>query len=84
MAKSLDPVDSKFEPVINVRKKTTMKLTVLNRGVLNDKDLGPVLYYHYYPLATKQAGGDADGVNSGYKFSWNQLTFTDGWPVVSA
>jgi len=56
----------------------------VNRGVLNDKDLGPVLYYHYYPLATKQAGGDADGVNSGYKFSWNQLTFTDGWPVVSA
>lgn len=82
MAKSLVPVDSKLNP-ISIRKDNT-KLTIVLRGVLNDKDLGPVLYYHYYPLATKQAGGDADGVNSGYKFSWNQLTFTDGWPVVSA
>jgi len=54
------------------------------QGVLNDKDLGPVLYYHYYPLATKNAGGSPDGQNQNYKFSWNQLTFTNGWPVVSA
>lgn len=51
---------------------------------MTDKDLGPVLYYHYYPLATKNAGGSADGVNSGYKFSWNKLSFQDGWPVVQA
>lgn len=54
------------------------------QGVLNDKDLGPVLYYHYYPLAKKNAGGSADGQNQNYMFSWNQLTFTNGWPVVSA
>ncbi|KAJ5923195.1 CAZyme family GH43 [Penicillium verhagenii] len=50
-------------------------------GVLNDSDLGPILYYHYYPLATKEAGGDGA---AGYRYGWNELGFTDGWPVVNA
>jgi len=52
-----------------------------SRGVLTDSDLGPILYYHYYPLAEKEAGGDGD---AGYRYGWNELGFTDGWPVVNA
>ncbi|KAJ5669549.1 arabinan endo-1-5-alpha-L-arabinosidase C [Penicillium macrosclerotiorum] len=51
------------------------------QGVLTDPNLGPVLYYHYYPLATKNAGGDG---NAGYRYGWNLLEFTNGWPVVTA
>lgn len=53
-----------------------------HRGILTDKDLGPVLYYHFYPLSLKQSGG-SEG-NSGYQFGWNQLDFSSGWPVVKA
>lgn len=40
-----------------------------------------MLYYHYYPLSAKQAGGE--GV-SGYKYGWNELSWESGWPVVKA
>ncbi|KAJ5225907.1 arabinan endo-1-5-alpha-L-arabinosidase C [Penicillium chermesinum] len=51
-------------------------------GVINDKDLGPVLVYHYYPLSLKQSGGSKG--NDGYQFGWNELDFASGWPVVKA
>nr|ATY46024.1 endo-arabinanase [Talaromyces purpureogenus] len=51
------------------------------QGVLTDKDLGPVLYYHYYSLAAKEAGGT--GIK-GYLYGWNELDFSTGWPVVKA
>ncbi|KAJ5769060.1 hypothetical protein N7520_003619 [Penicillium odoratum] len=50
------------------------------QGVLNDKELGPVLYYQYYPLETKEAGGDGD---AGFRYGWNQLGWSeDGWPYL--
>jgi arabinan endo-1,5-alpha-L-arabinosidase len=49
---------------------------------VNDKDLGLVMYYHYYPLAEKQSGGKAG--NSGYKYAWNELGWENGWPFVKA
>ncbi|CAG8129044.1 unnamed protein product [Penicillium olsonii] len=52
-------------------------------GVYTDKDLGVVMYYHYYPLATKQQTETANG-NVNYKFSWNVLGFENGWPYVKA
>jgi arabinan endo-1,5-alpha-L-arabinosidase len=39
------------------------------------------MYYHYYPLATKEAGGNG---NAGYKYSWNELGWENGWPYVKA
>jgi len=45
------------------------------QGVLNDPDLGMVLYYHY--ADTNVGLADAD-----YLFGWNVLTWSDGWPVV--
>ncbi|KAF7719838.1 Arabinan endo-1,5-alpha-L-arabinanase [Penicillium ucsense] len=51
------------------------------QGVLNDRDLGPILYYHYYSLAAKQSGGT--GID-GYLYGWNELDFSTGWPVVKA
>ncbi|KAJ5125906.1 hypothetical protein N7448_005218 [Penicillium atrosanguineum] len=51
------------------------------QGVVNDNDLGLVMYYHYYPLATKEAGGKG---NAGYMYSWNELGWENGWPYVKA
>ncbi|KAJ5618968.1 hypothetical protein N7510_002952 [Penicillium lagena] len=51
------------------------------QGVLHDEDLGLVLYYQYYPLKIKEAGGDGD---AGFKYGWNQLGWEDGWPYVKA
>lgn len=45
------------------------------QGVLNDKNLGPVLYYHY---ANTNIGLAVDQ----YQFGWNRLNWNDGWPVV--
>ncbi|KAF7585876.1 hypothetical protein BBP40_009951 [Aspergillus hancockii] len=45
------------------------------QGILNDKDLGPVLYYHYADKTIGLAVTD-------YQFGWNRLSWTDGWPVV--
>ncbi|KAB8069292.1 glycosyl hydrolase [Aspergillus leporis] len=45
------------------------------QGVLNDKTLGPVLYYHYADKTIGLAVTD-------YRFGWNRLSWTDGWPVV--
>ncbi|KAJ5093457.1 hypothetical protein N7456_009318 [Penicillium angulare] len=50
-------------------------------GVLTDKDLGPVLYYHYYPLSIKEDGGEG---TAGYRYGWDKIGFVDGWPVVEA
>jgi arabinan endo-1,5-alpha-L-arabinosidase len=54
-------------------------LTRPPRGVLNDKDLGLILYYQFYPLATKEAGGDG---NAGFMYGWNELGWEDDWPYV--
>ncbi|KAJ5899582.1 hypothetical protein N7495_004326 [Penicillium taxi] len=51
-------------------------------GVLQDNDVGLVLYYHYYPLAKKQAGGSNS--NADYLFSWNVLGWENGWPYVAS
>ena len=51
------------------------------RGVLNDKDLGLVLYYQYYPRSTKEAGGDG---TAGFRYGWNKLGWKDDWPYVMA
>ncbi|KAJ5263515.1 hypothetical protein N7478_011120 [Penicillium angulare] len=49
------------------------------QGFLNDREFGPVLYYQYYPLALKEAGGNGD---AGYLYGWNQLGWEDDWPYV--
>ncbi|KAJ5660000.1 hypothetical protein N7507_006451 [Penicillium longicatenatum] len=49
------------------------------QGVIHDMELGPVLYYQYYPLELKQAGGVG---NDGFRYGWNPLGFKDGWPYV--
>lgn len=54
-------------------------LTRPPRGVLNDKKFGLILYYQYYPLAVKEAGGDG---NAGYLYGWNELGWEDDWPYV--
>ncbi|KAJ5856417.1 uncharacterized protein N7529_010361 [Penicillium soppii] len=51
-------------------------------GVVNDKDLGVVMYYHYYPLAVKESTTVADNAN--YRYAWNVLGWKDGWPYVQA
>ncbi|EPS34010.1 putative alpha-L-arabinofuranosidase [Penicillium oxalicum 114-2] len=51
------------------------------QGILDDEDLGPILYYHYYSLTAKQSGGT--GID-GYLYGWNELDFSTGWPVVKA
>lgn len=40
------------------------------------------MYYHYYPLAEKQAGGKKG--NDAYMYAWNALGWENGWPVVKA
>lgn len=45
------------------------------QGVFTDSSLGLVLYYHY----ADTTGSIAD---SAYLFGWNQITWSDGWPVV--
>ncbi|KAH8431434.1 arabinan endo-1,5-alpha-L-arabinosidase [Aspergillus melleus] len=45
------------------------------QGIVNDKDLGLVLYYHY---ADKTIGLAKEK----YQFGWNQLQWADGWPSV--
>jgi arabinan endo-1,5-alpha-L-arabinosidase len=54
-------------------------LTRFPRGVLNDQDDGLILYYQYYPLSLKEAGGD--GV-AGFLYGWNKLGWEDDWPYV--
>lgn len=49
---------------------------------MNDKDLGLVMYYHYYPLSEKQSGGKKR--NAAYMYAWNQLGWENGWPFVKA
>jgi len=44
------------------------------QGVYDDKELGPVLYYHYVDTRI----GFADGQK---KFGWNKLKFEGGWPT---
>lgn len=51
-------------------------------GVVNDKDLGLVMYYHYYPLDIKESTTESDNAN--YRYGWNQLGWKDGWPFVKA
>lgn len=51
-------------------------------GVVNDKDLGVVMYYHYYPLATKQSTTEPDNAN--YRYAWNVLGWENDWPFVKA
>lgn len=77
MERSLDLADRKSSSSNHV------PFAMSNRnysGVVNDQDLGLVLYYHYYPLSEKQSGGDAG--NSGYKYAWNQLYWQNGWPSI--
>lgn len=52
------------------------------QGVLNDKDLGVVMYYHYYPLDVKQSTTEPNTGN--YRYGWNVLGWKDGWPYVKA
>lgn len=58
---------------------TRSLLTRPPRGVLNDEVFGLVLYYQYYPLSTKEAGGDG---NAGFMYGWNKLGWKDNWPYV--
>jgi arabinan endo-1,5-alpha-L-arabinosidase len=51
-------------------------------GVVQDKDLGVVMYYHYFPLADKQSLTEPN--KNGYKYSWNVLGWENGWPYVKA
>lgn len=51
-------------------------------GVVKDKDLGVVMYYHYYPLAVKEKTEVSDNAN--YRYAWNVLGFENGWPLVKA
>lgn len=51
-------------------------------GILFDSTLGPVLYYHYYPFATKMAGG-TEGT-AGYRYAYNTLGWKNDWPFVTA
>ena len=52
-----------------------MTTNPFDRGVFTDSSLGLVLYYHY--ADTNDGIADAD-----YLFGWNQITWSDGWPVV--
>lgn len=45
------------------------------RGVYDDPNLGPVLYYHYMNTTIGYADSDA-------QFGWNTIDFSSGWPVV--
>ncbi|KAF9893629.1 hypothetical protein FE257_010941 [Aspergillus nanangensis] len=45
------------------------------QGIVQDKILGLVLYYHY---ADKNKGL----AKSQYQFGWNRLNWVDGWPTV--
>jgi len=45
------------------------------QGIFTDSSLGPVLYYHY-------ADTDIGLADADYQFGWNQITWSDGWPVV--
>ena len=81
MTRFTAPVDSKWldpSPVAPIHLMGHL-LTRPPRGVLNDKDRGPILYYQYYPLAVKEAGGDG---NNGYLYGWNELGWEDDWPYV--
>ena len=51
-------------------------------GAVNDKDLGVVMYYHYYPLDIKESTTASDNAN--YRYAWNVLGWKDGWPYVKA
>ncbi|KAE8356083.1 glycosyl hydrolase [Aspergillus coremiiformis] len=45
------------------------------QGVLNDRSLGPVLYYHY-------ANTDIGLAVEQFQLGWNKLSWIDGWPCV--
>lgn len=49
-------------------------------GVVHDKDLGVVMYYHYYSFAKKQQL--TEPTIDWYKYGWNVLEFKNGWPYV--
>ncbi|KAJ5979919.1 hypothetical protein N7481_007217 [Penicillium waksmanii] len=51
------------------------------QGVLNDEDNGLILYYQYYPLSLKEAGGAG---TAGFLYGWNKLGWEDDWPYVMA
>lgn len=48
---------------------------LLSRGIVQDKNLGLILYYHY---ADKNIGL----AKTQYQFGWNRLNWVDGWPTV--
>lgn len=82
MTRFMLPVDSMY-PIFLLAHLyfTDSMLTRFPRGVLNDQDNGLVLYYQYYPLSLKEAGGD--GV-AGFLYGWNKLGWQDDWPYVMA
>jgi len=45
------------------------------QGIVEDKNLGQVLYYHYADKTKGLAKTD-------YQFGWNRLNWVDGWPSV--
>jgi arabinan endo-1,5-alpha-L-arabinosidase len=53
----------------------TQLLLTLLRGVFTDSSKGLVLYYHYADTTV----GLGDG---SYKFGWNVLKWSSGWPSV--
>lgn len=59
---------------LHTRSIVSWELT-FRRGVFNDPDLGPVLYYHYVDTTV----GYADDQKL---FGWNAIDFSSGWPVV--
>lgn len=69
----MDLVDSKFS-LLNLTFDSVV-LMVIFRGVFEDSSLGLVLYYHY----ADRSGAIGDG---NYKFGWNKLSWSGGWPVV--
>ena len=75
MIQLMDPVDSMLTPSIHGTTLCLIVLIYFNRGVFTDKSLGLVLYYHYMNTNVGIADGDA-------LFGWNQITWSDGWPVV--
>lgn len=68
-------------PFLDHLYSTDSLLTRLSRGVLDDEINGLVLYYQYYPLSLKEAGGDG---TAGFLYGWNELGWEDDWPYVKA
>ena len=70
----MGPEDSKRGPLSHPLPDA-IDTDFYGRGVFTDKNLGLVLYYHY--ANTNDGIADAD-----YKFGWNRLSWSGGWPVV--